>query len=172
MNLLELSTKRYSLRNFEKKPVEKNKIEYILEAARLAPSAVNYQPWYFVVITENESIQKIQACYERDWFKTAPMYILICGDHAQSWKRKDGKDFCDVDIAIAVEHICLAAVEQGLGTCWVCNFDAEKCRQLFELPDNIEPIAILPVGYEKEPLEEFVPKNRKCLEEIVRWEKF
>ena len=171
MNFLDLVTNQYSVRDFSSKPIEKEKIEYVLEAARLAPSAVNYQPLYFIVIQEEKGKEYLHTCYNREWFKTAPLYILICGNHDQSWKRKDGKDFCDIDAAIAIEHIYLAAAEQGLGSCWVCNFDAEKCSELVELPAHVEPIAILPLGYENENAEKGL-KKRKELQEIVRWERF
>ena len=83
------------------------------------------------------------------WFRTAPECFIVCCDHAESWHRpKDGKDHGDVDIAICAEHFCLAAAERGLGTCWVCNFDADLCRRLFHLPDTLEPVAFLPLGYE------------------------
>ncbi|MCD7973560.1 MAG: nitroreductase family protein [Candidatus Azobacteroides sp.] len=173
MNFLDLVKKRFSLRNFSDRPVEREKIDYLLETARWAPSAVNYQPWYFIIIQEEEGKEKLRACYGREWFKTAPLYILICGDHEISWKRKDGKDFCDVDISIAVEHLSLAAAEQGLGSCWVCNFDAEKCKESFNLPAHIEPIVILPVGYpdEKAGLSE-KERKRKTIDEITKWETF
>ncbi len=174
MNFLNLCLKRCSVRSYMNKPVATDDLEYILEAARIAPSAVNFQPWYFIVVREEANKQKIQECYNREWFKTAPLYIVICGDHKQAWKRKpDGKDHCDIDISIAVEHICLAATEKGLGTCWVCNFDAEMLRNQLQLPDHIEPIAILPVGYPNpEGLCLQSAKIRKPLQEIIRWEKF
>lgn len=125
MSFLELARKRCSIRKYAPKNVEQEKIDYILEAARLAPSAVNYQPWYFVWVQSAEGKAKLQECYPREWFKQAPYYLIVCGDHQQSWKRGDHKDHMDIDTAIATEHICLAAAEQGLGTCWVCNFDTE-----------------------------------------------
>lgn len=166
----ELALKRYSVRKYEDKKVEKEKILEILEAARIAPSATNAQPWHFIVLTEDELKQKIAQVYPRDWFAKAPVIIVACGDHSKSWKRKDGKDHCDVDIAIAVDHITLAAADLGLGTCWVCAFDAKLCHKILGLPDNLEPIALIPLGY---PLEEGAPtKNRNSLEEIVSWEKY
>ena len=121
MNFLELTKRRCSVRKYASRPVETEKLDYILEAARMAPSAVNYQPWCFLVVKSDKGREKIQSCYPREWFKQAPCYIVVCGDHAQSWKRADGKDHMDIDAAIAAEHICLAAAEQGLGSCWVCN---------------------------------------------------
>jgi len=174
MQLLDLIRKRCSVRSYSTQAVESEKLDYILEAARLAPSAVNYQPWYFVVIQSSEGKEKIRACYARDWFKAAPLYILVCGDHNQSWKRStDNKDHADIDTSIAMEHICLAATELGLGTCWVCNFDAELCARLFHLPEGIEPVAITPIGYPTDPeLFDKTPKKRKLLAEVVVLESF
>lgn len=174
MNFLELCDARYSVRSYTPQPVEREKLEYILNAARLAPSAVNFQPWYFIVVREEENREKIQECYHRDWFKSAPCYIIICSDHTQSWKRKvDGKDFGDIDASIAVEHISLAATSLGLGTCWVCNFDPALLKNNFGIPQDIEPIAILPVGYPaEEPASAKTTKTRKPMTDIVRWEKF
>ena len=130
-------------------------------------------PLPFLVIKSDKGREKIQACYPREWFKQAPCYIVVCGDHAQSWKRADGKDHMDIDAAIAAEHICLAAAEQGLGSCWVCNFDVALCRQLFGLPPTVEPVALIPVGYpEDEVLFETTPKQRKALADVVKIETF
>lgn len=85
MNLLELAQKRCSIRKYASSPVEDEKLAYILEAGRMAPSAVNFQPWYFVIIRQEAGRAKIQECYAREWFRSAPLYILVCGDHSQSW---------------------------------------------------------------------------------------
>ena len=173
MNFLALVNKRCSIRKYAATPVEREKIDYMLEAARLAPSAVNYQPWYFLLIEGEEGKRKIRECYARDWFKQAPAYLIVCSDHVQSWKRSDGKDHADIDAAIAIEHICLAAAEQGIGTCWVCNFDVPLCRRLFDVPDNLEPVALIPFGYAAEPtLFETTPKKRKSMEEVLKRESF
>ena len=86
MSFLELARKRCSIRKYAPKNVEQEKIDYILEAARLAPSAVNYQPWYFVWVQSAEGKAKLQEFYPREWFKQAPYYLIVCGDHQQSWK--------------------------------------------------------------------------------------
>lgn len=96
MSFLELARKRCSIRKYAPKNVEQEKIDYILEAARLAPSAVNYQPWYFVWVQSAEGKAKLQECYPREWFKQAPYYLIVCGDHQQSWKRGDHKDHMDI----------------------------------------------------------------------------
>lgn len=161
---------RYSVRSFTSEKVDRNFILEILEAARMAPSAVNYQPWHFIVISEPENLTDIQEIYPRNWFREAPVCILVCADHSQSWKRKsDEKDFADVDAAIAIDHLVLKATELGLGTCWVCNFDTMLARKKLQLPDYFEPIAIIPLGY---TTSEAPAKSRKPLSEIVHWEKF
>lgn len=167
MSFLELTKQRHSVRNYKDKPVEREKLLQVLEAARNAPSACNFQPWHFIVLTEEKIKNKVAETYPRDWFKQAPVVIVACGDHSVSWKRADGKDHCDVDLGIAIEHMTLAAAELGLGTCWVCAFDAKRCHEILELPDHLEVIALLPLGY---PAEETIPeKKRKTLEEIVTW---
>ena len=140
-------------------------MDYIMECVRLAPSAVNLQPWRFRIVTDQETIAKLQSCYKRDWLSTAPCIIVACANHEESWHRRaDNKDHADIDLAIAVEHICLAATEQGLATCWVCNFDAAKCREQLALPENLEPIALVPLGYAEDEMGE---KKRKSLDEIM-----
>lgn len=167
MDFLELVRKRSSVRSYQAKEIEAEKLEYILECARIAPSACNKQPWHFFVIRGEEGKEKIKRCYNRDWF-TAPLYLLACGDISQSWKRSsDSKDHADVDVSIAFEHICLAATEQGLGTCWVCNFDVALCKELFRLSENLVPIAITPLGY---PAKEDTNRtSRKNMEDIVSY---
>ena len=164
MTFLELVRSRYSCRGYEEKPVEKEKLSYVMECVRMAPSAVNRQPWLFRVIDSAEEKAKLQQCYGREWFNTAPTYILVSILHDEEWVRADGKRHGDIDIAIAVEHLCLAATEQGLGTCWVCNFDAALAKQLFALPENEEPAVIIPIGY---PAVEATPKKRKDMTEIL-----
>jgi nitroreductase len=98
---------------------------------------------------------------------------VLCGNHSESWKRIDGKDHCDVDIAIAADHMTLAATDLGLGTCWICNFDREACAGALALPDHMEPIVILSIGY---PADKADPERhgskRKTLEAIVHFEKY
>ena len=173
MTFLELVKRRCAIRHYAPRPVEAEKLDYILEAARLAPSAVNYQPWLFWVIQDPAEQEKLQACYSRAWFKEAPCYIVACGDHTCSWKRGDGKDHMDIDVAIAVEHLCLAAAEQGLGSCWVCNFDTDLCRQVLRLGPAFEPVALIPIGYPAdESLFETTRKLRKDRADIVRVDGF
>lgn len=172
-DFLHLAKQRYSTRQYDPKAVEPEKLSYILESGRIAPSAANYQPWYFIVVTDEPARSKMWEVYHRPWFKDAPVYIVLCADHNKSWKRADGKDHADVDIAIAADHMTLAAAEQGLGTCWICNFDALKCSEVLGFPSHIEPVVILSLGY---PLDKCDPerhlKHRKPVGDIVRWNRF
>lgn len=171
MELNDIISNRKSIRKFNNQPIDKKIVDEILESARLAPSAVNYQPWKFFICTSDKAKNAIRESYNREWFAAAQMYIVACGDHAQSWKRlSDGKDHCDIDIAIAVEHMVLKITDLGLGTCWVCNFDAAKVKEALHLPDSVEPLVLLPLGYPAENYEaDARNKKRKALEEIAKW---
>lgn len=165
MNFLELVKTRYSVRSYDARPVETEKLDYIMECVRLAPSAVNFQPWRFRIVTDAPTLAALHQCYKREWIATAPCIIVACVNHKESWHRRvDNKDHADIDIAIAVEHLCLAATEQGLGSCWVCNFDIAQCRAVLGLSDNMEPAVLIPLGY---GLDEVAEKKRKQLEDIL-----
>jgi nitroreductase len=173
MSFFELAKQRYSCRKFNSKIVPKDILVKVLECARIAPSATNAQPWRFVVVTKSPLIEQIIGCYARPWLQTAPAIIVACGDHSTSWRRADGKDHCDIDLAIAIDHITLAATDNGLATCWICKFDALKCAELLKLPSHISPIAMIPIGYPHEE-SKFSEKHivRKSFDEIVSWEGF
>jgi nitroreductase len=164
---IELAKKRYSVRAYHNKPVEEPLLLKILEAGSLAPSACNNQPLVVIVIRKDETKKELLAVYERKWFADAPIILAMCCDHSQSWKRGDGKSYGDIDIAIAMDHITLAAAEAGLGTCWIGNFKALEARRVLKLPENIEPIIFTPLGY---PASQPPVKKRKKLDEIVHWE--
>ena len=164
MSFLDLVKQRYSCRSYQAKSVEQAKVDYVMECVRFAPSAVNKQPWRFRVISGEDAKEKLRQCYNREWFTTAPMYVIASVLHDEEWVRSDGKHHGDIDIAIAVEHLCLAATEQGLATCWVCNFDANLCRQQFSLAANEEPAVLIPLGYAADAPKE---KTRKTTEEII-----
>lgn len=170
MNFIELVSTRYSVRSYLPKEVEQDKLSHILECGRLAPSAANYQPWSVKVVRSADMKKKIADTYSGKWLTQAPLILVFCGDHGKAWKRKDGKDHTDVDIAIIVDHITLAAAEQGLGTCWICNFDVKKCAEALALPEGTEPIVLLPLGYPaNEPDERSRHIIRKEVKEIVTY---
>ena len=166
MSVLDLAKTRYSVRGYKPDAVLDEDLRYIMECTRIAPSAVNKQPWHFYVCRTADALDKVRQCYHREWFDTAPLVLICCINHDEEWVRaNDGHTHGIVDISIAAEHICLAATECGLGSCWVCNFDVQLCKQLFSLPDNQEPAVLIPLGY---PLTEEVPeKKRKAMDEIV-----
>ena len=169
-NFLQLAKTRFSNRSYLPKEVDKELVLKILEAARIAPSAVNKQPSVFYVIQKPDELKKIYECYPRDWFKTAPMLIIACANHELSWKRADGKDHADIDITIAVDHMVHTATDLGLSTCWVCNFNRELLTYTLNLPSYIEPVIILPIGYsaEKGNPDRHIT-TRKPLKEFVHW---
>lgn len=169
-NFKKLSQERYSVRGYLPKEIEKEKIEYIIECARLAPSAANKQPWIFYIVSSEEGKNAIKEVYHREWFKTAPLYIVVCADKNQSWKRsEDNKNHSEIDAAIAAEHICLAAHDIGLGTCWICNYKSDILRVCLNLPEENEPIVVFSIGYIDEEKSKKTDKNRKPVSEITKW---
>ncbi len=169
MDIFSLISIRQSIRSYEEKTVENEKVMMVLEAGRQAPSAVNNQPWYFVVLKGSEQISRLKYVYSREWFLKVPVVIVVCCDRQNAWKRRDGKSYGDVDAAIAMDHMILAATALGLGTCWIGAFDSAKASEALKLPSHIEPVAMTPLGYSGE-----VPtkKARKSIKEIVRWGDF
>ena len=172
-DFLDLARTRFSCRSYLPRAVEDSTILSILEAGRIAPSACNLQPWHFVVVRSDAQLAGLRESYPREWFQSVSSAIVVCGDHGVSWKRNDGKDHCDIDVAIAVDHMTLQAAAQGLGTCWICAFDAEKCAAVLNLPANVEPIVIIALGY---PAEKGDPMRhasaRKSLSALLHWERF
>lgn len=166
MTILELSQQRFSARKYTAEPVSQADLDYILECVRLAPSAVNRQPWKFVVVRSEEAKAKLRKAYNREWFNTAPLYIVCMKNNKECWTRSyDNKLHGDIDVAIAVEHLCLAATERGLGTCWVCNYDTKLLSEM--LPsDSFEAVAIIPIGHIAYDCPR-ADKKRKAMEEIV-----
>ena len=172
MDYMKLFKDRYSCRSYDSsKPVERDSLMRILEAARVAPSAVNRQPWTFLVVDSDEGRNAVAEAYDREWIREAPIYIIVFGHHDEAWHRPcDGKDHTDIDIAIATEHICLAAAAEGLGCCWVCNFDPSVVRRAFDVPDGVEPIVIIPVGHPSADSKR-ADRPRKEFDNIVKWNK-
>ena len=164
MTFKELCEARYSCRNYKSEPIASEKLEYIKECVRLAPSAVNLQPWRFLVIDDKEGLQKICSCYKREWIQTAPAIVICLNREDEAWTRRcDGHNHADIDIAIATEHLCLAATEQGLGNCWVCNFDVEALMATGLIPQGYTPAVLVPLGV---PADEPNEKTRKPLDEV------
>ncbi len=166
MEFSELIKLRYSVRAYKADPVEEDKLNQVLEAARLAPTAANRQPFQIIVIRTAGRKDELRKIYPRDWFAKAPLVICACGIPAQTWVRSDGKNYSDVDVAIAMDHLILAAANLGLGTCWTAAFDPAAARKILQLPEGVEPIAFTPLGY---PADSPRPKQRKPLAELIRY---
>ena len=167
MSFIEIARKRYSARAYKSIPVEDEKLQKVLEAARLAPTACNLQPFRLIVIHTKGRGEELRRIYGARWFVQAPIVICICGIPSQSWVRRDGKNYCDVDVTIAMDHLILAAADLGLGTCWVGAFNPEAARSILGLPDDVEPIAFTPLGY---PDDRPGYKRRKSMDELVSYE--
>ena len=169
MDFSELVTARGSIRGYKNAPVEVEKLHAVLEAARMAPTAHNNQPFRLIVIHTEGREAELGKIYGRPWFTQAPIVICIVGVPAEGWVRHDGKNYYEVDVAIAMDHLILAAHNLGLGTCWIGAFDAEAAHEVLGLPEDMVPVAFTPLGYPNaEPRE----KVRKPIEDLVRYEKW
>ena len=168
MELSELISKRYSVRAYKSDPVEDDKLAKVLEAARLAPTAANRQPIKLLVLHTAGRETELSGLYHRSWFIQAPVLIVACGLPSQGWVRGyDQSNFTQFDVAIVMDHLILAATNLGLGTCWIASFDPKIVRQILRLPDEVEPVVIVPLGY---PADEPGPKTRKPLSDLVSYE--
>ena len=169
MNFHELINKRYSVRSYKTEPVEEEKLVQVLNAARLAPTATNRQPFQFVVIHTAGREAELKRIYGKEWLSQAPVVICVCSVPSQAWSRMDNKNYNQVDAAIAMDHLILAATDLGLGTCWVAAFDPAAAREILRLPEGVEPIAFTPIGY---PADQPKEKKRKDLSELIRYERW
>ena len=168
MTVYDAIRKRYSCRAYQDKSVEKEKIDSFLEAARLAPSAKNLQDWRFVVVTEKQIRQKVADCTNRpEVFSKAGVIIAACS--VSDEVMRCGQAVAPIDVSIALEHIALQATELGLGTCWIGSFDTDKVRAILGIPDDIQIIELMAVGY---AADNWKQPNREPIEKIVCYEKW
>ena len=172
MTFLELAKKRFSVRRFEAKKIEEEKLMQILEAGRVAPTAANYQPQRIIVVREDAGLAKLKNAanvYE------APLALIVCADHHVAWKRPfDGKGMVDIDASIVTDHMMMEATELGLGSVWICYFKPDIVRRDFNIPDHVEPVNILAIGYAAGQIASPGRHGtaRKPLEETVSYESF
>jgi nitroreductase len=172
MDVFEAIKSRRSIRAYASTPVPEEDLNKILEAARLAPSAENIQPWYFIVVTDQEKKKQIaESGFFAGFIKEAPILIVGCGD------RKASPRWYEIDVAIAMQNMVLAATAEGLGTCWVGSFDEELVRKLLKIPEHLEIIALLAVGYPRKKIDVtgkivHIVRRRKQLDKIVGYEEF
>jgi nitroreductase len=166
MDLWEALRERRSVRGFKAGELPREKIEKVLEAARIAPSAANCQPWHFYVVTDAAKRESLAAAYSKEWCWGAPAVIIACARPGDAWRRNDGVNYAWVDVAIAFDHLTLAAHAEGLGTCWIGAFKPEVLRKALDIPAKFEPVAMTPLGV---PLAEGKATERKSLDEITSW---
>lgn len=169
MKFIELAEKRRSIRSYKSDPVPEELLNEVLLAGNLAPTAKNLQPFHFIVVRNSKRLDTLCQAYPAPFLREAPVVIVVCVEPSKGWTRDryDGKNYCEVDASIAVDHMTLAATELGLGTCWIAAFNPGKVIEAMNLPDGVLPIILLPLGF---PNEEGREKTRKKLKELVRYE--
>lgn len=172
MDFLTLAKERYSCRYFSDKKVEQEKINKILEAARLAPTGRNSQSQRILVLTDETELNKLSGCTPYGW--NAPLVMIICYDKNECWHRDiDDFDGGAQDICIVTTHMMLEVTDLGLGSTWVGAFDPFKAREIYNIPENLEVAAILPIGYPSETAHPSrLHNDRKPVEEIAFYNKF
>jgi len=158
---------RSSVRGYLKRPVEEEKLDLILEAARLAPTADNRQPFRVIVVEDQALRAAFATAYSRKWFYTAPVILVVCGVPSEAWVRSDGFDCLVTDAAIVTDHLTLQAADLGLGTCWIADFHSQAVRRVLRLPDYLVPLFLTPLGY---PAAGARPRKRRSLDELVCWD--
>jgi nitroreductase len=171
MEFYDVIKKRKSIRKYKSDPIPEDVLNRILDAGRIAPSAKNIQPWHFVVIKDPEMKKKVaEASHGQHWMADADVIVCGCALMDIVWSRMGGymTSFA-VDITIAMDHMILAAANEGLGTCWIGAFDEKQVKELLQVPDNVHVVALTPIGY---PAQEAKDRGRKALGEIVSYDKF
>ena len=169
MDVFEAIRSRRSIRVFKKKAVEEEKLNRVLEAGRLAPSARNMQNWKFVVVRDRATREKLmRAAKNQTFVAQAPVVIVACGT-LTDYMMSCGQLAHTVDVSIAVDHMTLQAVAEGLGTCWVCAFSESEVKEMLGIPDDVRVVTLLTLGY---PAEAPPARSRKDIGEIVSLEKF
>jgi nitroreductase len=169
MTFQELIRARHSVRRYRPDPVPQDLLSRLLEAGRIAPTACNLQAFSLIVVTEPGMRRRMQAVYADDWFWQAPVLLVGCAEPAKAWKRRDGWNSAEVDLAIVMDHVILAATEAGLGTCWVCAFNEAKTKEILGIPPQVRVVAMTPLGY---PDVSPRPVGRKPLAQLVRRERW
>jgi nitroreductase len=171
MDVFEAIQERRSIRAYQDTPVPREKIEKILEAARLAPSAKNLEPWHFIAVTDGEKRKILSKGRFAKFLSEAPLVIVACGDKEAS------PDWYAIDVALAVENMVLTAASEGLSTCCVGSFDEKEVKAAVEVPSNFEVLLLLAVGYSREKLDLsskllHLIRSRKSLSEVASEETF
>jgi nitroreductase len=167
MNVIDAIKTRKSVRKYSDKPIENEKLTAVLEAGRLAPSASNRQEWRFIIVRDLAMRKKlVEAANRQGFVGEAPTVIVACAE-TDGHIMRCGLPCFPIDVAIALDHITLAAVELGLGTCWIGAFDEMKVKEILGIPNEIRVVALMPIGYPSDPSS--VEKRRLPFNEIVKY---
>jgi nitroreductase len=170
MEFNEVLNGRESIRSYDPgKPVDRQVLGRILEAGRLAPSAANFQPWKFFLITSGEMLEKVRSCYSRSWFCDAPHILVVSGNEKAAWVRSDGYNSIETDLTIAMDHMILAAENEGVATVWIANFNYDLLRKALKLSGHEVIFAITPLGYPRTGFTKKGIKNRKPISEVAEY---
>jgi nitroreductase len=169
MDVFDVIKERRSVRTYADKPVEKEKLDKIFEATRLAPSACNYQEWRFVVVTKKSKREALMVAANNQKFVAEAPVVIACCAETDGHKLRCGESCYTIDVTIAIDHITLAAVALGLGTCWIGSFYPEQVREILNIPQDIRVVELLTLGY---PADSPREKNRKPIDEIVHYEEW
>lgn len=165
MDFLELVKKRYSVRAYKSIPVEDEKLQQVLEAARLAPTGSNRQQFQLIVVHTAGREEELRHIYDKDWFVQAPVVICACATTIQGQPYREGGSYRNV--AIVMDHLILAATSLGLGTCWIGAFNPDEARKILGFPEDVKPVVFATLGYSNDQPR---PKVRKPIGELVRYE--
>ena len=171
MDVFEAVQERRSIRAYQDTPVPREKLEKILEAARLAPSARNAEPWHFIAVTDSEKRKILSKGRFAKFLTQAPLVIVACGD------KKASPDWYAIDVALAVENMVLTAISEDLSTCCVGSFNEKEVKAAVKVPDNFEVLLLLAVGYPRERIDLAskllrLVRTRKTLSEVASEEEF
>jgi nitroreductase len=169
MKILPCITKRYSVRSYLPKPVENEKLKAVLEAARLAPSAKNFQEWRFVVVQDAETRKKLMVAANNQSFVGEAPVVIACSAVNTNYVMRGGQLTYPIDVAIAVDHMTLQAVEEGLGSCWIGSFYEEQVKKILGIPEQARVVALLTLGY---PADKQPERRRKAIDQITCYEKW
>jgi nitroreductase len=170
MDFTKVINGRESIRSYDPtKPVEKATLEKILDAGRIAPSAANRQPWRFLLISSREVLGQVRRCYQKPWFQDAPHILVVAGRTGEAWARQDGWNSIETDLTIAMDHMILAAENEGVATCWISNFEPAVLRSALSMSSEDRVYAITPLGYPRPGFSKKGQRQRKSLADVVKY---
>lgn len=170
MDFTRLISGRESIRSYDPtKPVDKAVLERILEAGRISPSAGNRQPWRFLLVSSREMLVQVRRCYQKPWFQDAPHILIVAGRTGEAWTRQDGWNSIETDLTIAMDHMVLAAENEGVASCWVSDFDPNVLRAALGFSAEDRVYAIAPLGYPRPGFAKKGQRQRKALSDVVKY---